>query len=540
MKNQLPQIAASFAASLVALAFASPFSLAQTDNRTPSAVMASAKPSLPPFVTAANRISLVMELDAGAVAKEMGGPVLIVHPVPVPNAYNRFTVSATLDGKPLEVDTTSEKQHRPFFKAYASEQSGKIRIVIDGVQLERTIGLNDKLPANQQLSKLEEAQYTNKYPDASVDAIVNNAEWQQKVKALGLEKTSGESNYDYMVRMAKFLQRQFTYGEVTIPNYAKNPEQMFDSSHLMCDEATQVFLSLAQYAGIPAKGVSGIVLDSTKMLGYHREMEFYDPEKGYIECDGAAILSGGRNQNILSTFGRSRSEFNYKAQGIFIPMSDSSHLSVFIPGFTNLSRGFGSQFVAIRSDLKRGWKAGWLNKVACTTTITPISLDKAAELAGASFAATIPQSPAVSRVATGAWATFNFEGGQGAVSTTPEGATQINPTVAGANPWSNQAFVTSNRLVDGAWVDVTFNAKADRPRKMRVLAEQNEAPYAATGLEPRDVSLTTEYQPFTFRYFAKNATGKSVKVVTLHLGKGMGSGAVYVKDLKVEKGAVGN
>jgi len=151
--------------ALTALAFASAsFPAAAGQNPGSSAVSNGSTPALslllnqksspekiagqrvqiPPFVSSANRVSIEIEFDAGAVARKMGGPVVITHPVPLTNEYRRFKIEGSFEGKPLKIVRKNELHNRPFFIANANENSGKIKIVVTGIQLERVIGPNDK------------------------------------------------------------------------------------------------------------------------------------------------------------------------------------------------------------------------------------------------------------------------------------------------------------------------------------------------------------------------------------------------------------
>ena len=144
------------------------------------------KQDLPPFVTSADKVDAEIRIDVGKLAREMGGPVTLVHPKPLTNEYLCYNVTAVMDGKTVPEDTTSDKYGRPLYVVRGDENSGVFVIKIEGVTLNRTVGPDDVLQSPATLTPFERTMYTHM---GQVPAL-QNAGWHAKVLELGLKKNS--------------------------------------------------------------------------------------------------------------------------------------------------------------------------------------------------------------------------------------------------------------------------------------------------------------------------------------------------------------
>jgi len=190
----------------------------------------SSKQNLPPFVTSADKVDVEIRIDIGKMAREMGGPITLVHPKPPTDEYLCFNVTALLDGKRVLEDTTSDRLGRPLYVVQGDEGSGVFVIKVQGVALNRTVGPDDQLQSPASLTSYEKTLYTHM---GQVPAL-QNAGWHAKVSDLGLKKSSTETNYDYMARISRYIQKNYKYGAPDVADYSTRPEKMFDTTYMKC------------------------------------------------------------------------------------------------------------------------------------------------------------------------------------------------------------------------------------------------------------------------------------------------------------------
>lgn len=110
------------------------------------------------------------------------------------------------------------------------------------------------------------------------------------------------------------------------------------------------------------------------------------------------------------------------------------------------------------------------------------------------------------------WGSWFGEGGQGSV-TVENGVVIYKVDAIGNQFWSTQFFQEKIGLEKGKTYKVTFKAKADVPRKMKIKVEPDPAYYE------ENFDLTTEYQEFTFTFsMSERETTENAKI-NLFLGK---------------------
>jgi hypothetical protein len=96
--------------------------------------------------------------------------------------------------------------------------------------------------------------------------------------------------------------------------------------------------------------------------------------------------------------------------------------------------------------------------------------------------------------------------------------------------WHVQAVMTGLDLKEGKEYVVTFKAKADPARTIRVGGNIDQDDWHAIGLS-EDVELTKEWKDFSFPFKAENVAADKKNRVGFTLGAE--KGVVMVKDLKI-------
>ena len=502
--------------------------------RTPQA-QATPRQTLPPFVTSATKVDLQIKIDVGALAKEMGGPITLVHPKPLTDEYLCFDVAASLDGQGIPEDTTSEKFHRPLYVVRGDQNSGVFCITVRGVILNKTVTPTSFLPSPISLTS-DEARFSDKNDVAAI----KNAEWRSKVTQLGLERRSSETNYQYMARVANFVQKRYRYGVPTIAEYGNHPEQMFDTTQMECSEASKMIASLGKYYSVPCKIVSGLSFHQDGTMKAHGLVEFLDETKGWCAVDGAMLISAGKNLDLFFTVGRTRSTaIDNRPSMVFIPVIDDAGPYVTLPSTRHLSSGLSASAKAIRNDSGNDakWRSPLYDKTDYQIKGSAVSLPEASTwIANNLSTPASPKITSLSPLSVPAWTGHNLDGGQGNITTTPDGETLLTTAKIGANRWSNQVYIVSGDLKDDATYVVKFMAKADKPVPVRVVGEQYLAPYQNIGLPPTELRISTAYRPYELRFTAQNATGRQTKPLALQLGGAEGTpGVVTIKNVTLER-----
>jgi len=111
-----------------------------------------------------------------------------------------------------------------------------------------------------------------------------------------------------------------------------------------------------------------------------------------------------------------------------------------------------------------------------------------------------------------------------------DGAIVFDVTKDDGTDWHVQAFQTPIDLKEGGEYIVTFKAKADAERVMKVQAGIDVEDWHTVGLD-EEVSLGKEWKDYEYKF-----TAADVKAMKNRIGfvLGMAKGKVYVKDLVVK------
>lgn len=131
------------------------------------------------------------------------------------------------------------------------------------------------------------------------------------------------------------------------------------------------------------------------------------------------------------------------------------------------------------------------------------------------------------RLGDKAWWNFRCSDAAKATMTAYRGGLQMNVEKSAQN-YDVQLQQGDIALTEGDIVTVSFRARADRARTLHVEAQSAGGTYPSIGLT-RDVRLTTEWQPFTFTFTAKEI-GKRNQVV---FGIGHAPGTVWMEAVSV-------
>ena len=132
-----------------------------------------------------------------------------------------------------------------------------------------------------------------------------------------------------------------------------------------------------------------------------------------------------------------------------------------------------------------------------------------------------------------AWRSHAVEGAEGTMEVLPDGAVKLTTTKVGREPWGHAAWVASAAVEDGGEYLISFEAKADAPRRLWVFAELNERPWSPAGLDEKNVALGTEWQRYTLTFRATGVAGRSVRIPSFFVGDRPGT--VYIRRLTVRR-----
>jgi hypothetical protein len=270
---------------------------------------------------------------------------MFFHIKPYSNEMHQYESSMTLDGQSIPATTAIESSGRPVYAGKGNSASGKARLTFSGTVYERVIGPNDKLP---QPVDLNEEYWKEKYLSPTRNIPTEGEPYAQRLKAEGLERGAQEKPYDYMLRVARYMQGTFSYGTPLIPNEDLKTYKIFDSGKLKCNEATMFLARASRTEGIPFRCNPGAMIKPDGEVTYHSRGEFYDRERGWVPVDGAVLVGSGKKDDVFDTFGRDVPK-SYERNGWrFIPMMNNSGLGITVKdegGAGNVGPAFYSEFL---------------------------------------------------------------------------------------------------------------------------------------------------------------------------------------------------
>ena len=190
--------------------------------------------------------------------------------------------------------------------------------------------------------------------------------------------------------------------------------------------------------------------------------------------------------------------------------------------------------VTVTATPASGWKfSSWDGDATGSTNPLTVKMDKN-KVVTAKFTPVI--DPTKNLVTNGTFTNtdswiFNkgsdYGGSEGTFSTSSNKAT-LNVTKIGADPWNPQLVQNGITLVQGMKYRLTFDASADKARKIVVMIQMASSPW--TTYFEKEVDLTTTSKTFTYDFTMESPSDENGR---FGFNLGQTTGTVTIKDVKL-------
>ena len=141
----------------------------------------------------------------------------------------------------------------------------------------------------------EKIEFPLKYTDESYTKATEFIDINDDISAKAQELAEGEDDlYFLSVKVADWVQKNIKYDLSTLTADAvQKSSWVFENKEGVCDELTNLFISMMRSLGVPARYVSGMAYTNTiNQWGPHAWAEVYFPDKGWVPFDITYVQYG--------------------------------------------------------------------------------------------------------------------------------------------------------------------------------------------------------------------------------------------------------
>jgi hypothetical protein len=464
------------------------------------------------LVSGAVGFSVTIEIDAGELVRKTGSNKAVFgFPIPVQTQYLHIEGKATLDGKPLKVANTGDFGRSTWYTE-ATSSSGKAIVQLDGVIFQRNIHSKSRLTQPASLTPEEYKRYTS--PDRP-RVLSDNPDMVAKIKSEGLGRRTGETPYEYCVRLAEYMNKRFEYGECDISKQEQKTPAIFNARLMQCQEAAVFAATCIRAVGIPAKVNCGNFFTETgSFRGYHTDLEVFTPEKGWFPFNATRAMS--YKGSLTDTVGK---DYHSKiANGI------GGYLISDFDGFSRTS--IPTIQPPLNVPLYDFWAVDSKRKLVTdtgTVSMSTSNLDFDEGLNGAYAPGQVKSE--VNMLANSSWNSYSMEGSQGQFSKSTDGTVRFDTYKMGVNPWSSQfsVLVEKAQLKPRQNYELAFWVRADRDKTFGLHSVRLEPPFDQIAMRYHTMDAATEWKRKVVRFTTtQGGTNGVYRLPSFYVGKSLG------------------